>query len=502
MTHGMLISNKSYNGIFFLPIERLGFFLYTIRTQQETIMSIRFFFLIILSTAALFSAPLTKQQQQWLSNAEKHEKNGWVYLRIQGAPRERGFQHGYLLAKDIDEGIRIQRKVWEYESAMKWSWLVNWSTKLFAAKIDSENMAEIDGIAEGLKAAGSKLTKEEVIVYNAASELLGGWWPTVKDTVSPNSPDPKKESCSSFIATGGMTKDGGIVLGHNTWSSYYYAVFNLVLDIVPEKGHRILMQGAAGLIHSGTDFFITDAGIVGSETTIGGFKPFDPEGVPEFSRMRSATQYASSIDEWCEIMKKGNNGGYANAWLIGDVNTNEIARLELGLKYIGFERTKSGYFTGSNIAEDPKILRFETTSNELNIKNPDIARRVRWKQLMKENKGTIDIAKAKAFLADHVDTYLNVPGPTSRSLCGHWELDSQMNGLDEPYYPLGAYDGKVVDSKMAKKMSFAGRWGTSCGIPFVAAEYLKAHPQFDWTEGLIKDRPSQKWVDFIAGEKK
>jgi hypothetical protein len=33
--------------------------------------------------------------------------------------------------------------------------------------------------------------------------------------------------------------------------------------------------------------------------------------------MRRATQDASTIDEWCQIMKKGNNGGYANAWLLG-----------------------------------------------------------------------------------------------------------------------------------------------------------------------------------------
>ena len=56
--------------------------------------------------------------------------------------------------------------------------------------------------------------------------------------------------------------------------------------------------------------------------------------------MRHATQYAGSIDDWCELIQKGNNGGYANAWLIGDINTNEIARLELGLKYIGFERKR------------------------------------------------------------------------------------------------------------------------------------------------------------------
>ncbi len=57
-------------------------------------------------------------------------------------------------------------------------------------------------------------------------------------------------------------------------------------------------------------------------------------------------------------MKRGNNGGYANAWLLGDVNKNEIACLELGLKHVNFEKKRDGFFASSNVAEDLKILRF------------------------------------------------------------------------------------------------------------------------------------------------
>ena len=65
------------------------------------------------------------------------------------------------------------------------------------------------------------------------------------------------------------------------------------------------MQGSPGWIHSGTDFFLTDAGLVGSETTISGFSGFDEKGVPEFVRMRRATQDAATIDEWCESCEPG-----------------------------------------------------------------------------------------------------------------------------------------------------------------------------------------------------
>ena len=469
--------------------------------MKKIVIFILLVFLCSLSGYSQTVNQLTNQQKTWLSKANRHEKAGWIYLHIEGTPEERGFQHGYLLAKEIKESIRVLSEVWHYQSALDWKWLVQKAGKMFTHKVDPENIAEINGLVEGMKAAGITTSRDEIVTYNSFMELLWNWWPSVKDKISPNAPNPTKESCSSFIVTGSMTSDGSIVLGHNTMFNFYYPLCNIVLDILPEKGHRILMQSLAGFIHSGTDFFVTDAGLVGSETTIGGFFPFDEKGVPEFSRMRSATQYASSIDEWCEIMKKGNNGGYANAWLIGDINTNEIARLELGLKYVGFEKKKDGFFTGSNVAEDLRILRFETTKKETNIEMSAVARRVRWKRLMKENKGKINTELAKEFEADHFDTYLNTINPGGRSLCAHFDLESHNEPGMDPFSPEGTLDGKVLDSKMAKQMSFVARWGSSCGMPFDAKAYLEAHPQFDWMTGLIKDRPTQPWTVFKAGEK-
>jgi hypothetical protein len=296
-----------------------------------------------------------------------------------------------------------------------------------------------------------------------------------------------------------MTADGGIVLGHNTMTSYAPADCNIILEIIPAQGHRILWQGCPGWIHSGTDFFITDAGLVGSETTISGFKGFDPLGIPEFVRMRRATQDASSIDDWCRIMRAGNNGGYANAWLIGDVRTNEIARLELGLKHTALERTKDGYFVGSNVAENMKILRFETNTRETDIRSTDIARRVRWKQLMEKHRGEIDADLARAFEGDHYDTFLRKARFGSRSLCAHWEFETE-DPASAPFDPYGTVDGKVVDSGMAKRMAFSARWGAACGTPFDAGKFLKEHPQFEWMTGILRSRESFPWVEFRAGE--
>jgi hypothetical protein len=438
-----------------------------------------------------------------LARTFRYERNGWIHLRIEGTARERGYQHGVLLAREIAATMAAYRFRWEYESGMDWSWLVFRSASFLTPKVDSENLAEIDGLVEGLAAAGVTTSRDEMVAYNGYFELADYWWPLEKKKLTGESSRPNKESCSAFIATGKATKDGGIVLGHNTMTSYITATAQVVLDIVPDRGHRILMQAWPGWIHSGTDFFVTSGGLVGAETTIGAFEGFDEGGVPEFARMRRATQDANSIDEWVAAMKAGNNGGYANAWLIGDVKTGEIARLELGLKYVALERTRDGFYVGSNVAENLKLLRFETKRNELDVRLSSVARRVRWKQLMRENAGSIDIEKAKAFEGDHWDPYLGRVNPSARSLCGHFELDPEnAGGPDVPFSPEGTIDAKVVDSSMARRMAFWARFGTGCDLSFDAKAFLAAHPQFDVLSNRLESRAAQPWTEFRAGERR
>jgi hypothetical protein len=175
-------------------------------------------------------------------------------------------------------------------------------------------------------------------------------------------------------------------------------------------------------------------------------------------------------------------------------------RQQRRLKYTGFERTKDGFFIGSNIAEDPHILRLETDSKDDDIRLSNVARRVRWKQLMKENAGKIDLELAERMEGDCYDSCLKKENAGSRSLSGHFELESELIGPGVPYRPSGSFDAKVVDATMAKAMSFAARWGSADGSAFDAPAFLAAHPQFDWQKGYLKSRPAEPWVEFKSGE--
>ena len=67
---------------------------------------------------------LTNEQKSWIGKANRHEKNGWIYLHIEGSPEECGFQHGYLISKEIKKSIRILSEGWKYQSTMNWQWVV------------------------------------------------------------------------------------------------------------------------------------------------------------------------------------------------------------------------------------------------------------------------------------------------------------------------------------------------------------------------------------------
>jgi hypothetical protein len=201
-------------------------------------------------------------------------------------------------------------------------------------------------------------------------------------------------------------------------------------------------------------------------------------------------------------MLDGNNGGYANDWLLGDRKTGEIAQFELGLKRSKLWRTKNGFFVGSNFVSDPEVMKEDTTFDPANPASSPNARHARWDQLMKESKGKIDATFAQVFLSDHYDSYTKKYAADLRTLCGHGEVETEAHPdwNFAPYEPLGAVQGKVVDTRMAESMSFIARVGHPCGTKFDAAKFLEAHPEYSWMAPVLRDMVAGPWTQFRAGE--
>jgi hypothetical protein len=433
-----------------------------------------------------------------IANASRAEKKGWIEVRLEGSPRELGYQHGWLLFAEIEDALQVTRLSLTHDGKRDWDFYRGAAKTVFWPGIPPEYRGELEGIAEGLAARGVKADIWDIVAHNAQIEF--GYYTAWLDRQSGKpAASGAPDRCSAFVAVGSMTRDGRVVIGHNNWSGYLEgARWNIIFSIRPKTGHRILMDGYPGFIHSGDDFGVTSAGLAITETTISGFHGFDPQGVPEFVRARQAMQYASSVDEFAELMKKGNNGGYANAWLVADVRRNEIGRLELGLKHVTWEKKRDGYFAGANFPINPKLAAEET---DFDLKNAGLsanARRERWEQLMKQWEGRVNLAAGKRFLADHHDAFAGNPdSPNERTLCGHNEVSERgMPPWQEPFAPAGAVQAKIADATMIERMQFEAVMGHPCGMPFKASEHLRKYPQFGWMKDHLRDLPAPGWARF------
>ena len=460
-----------------------------------------------LDSTVAFARERAASNDPRLKGASSFERGGWVYVHLEGDPGAIGFQHGYLLAKEIEDAFPAVQAGMVQSTHRDWAFFRQVAREMLWPKVDAEYQQELQGIAEGLHArTGSQLDVYDIVALNSFEEVPDYYvpWLNKKEKVAgaPNLKSPG--NCSAFVATGSWTKDHQIVIAHNNWTNYKNGErWRIIFDIQPARGYRILMDGFPGVIASDDDFGINSDGLMVTETTITQFEGWDPNGKPAFFRARKALQYANSIDAYTKIMLDGNNGGYANDWLLGDRKTGEIAQLEMGLKAYKLWRTKDGVFAGSNWARDPKVLKEDTPEFDPNdMSSSPNARRVRWEQLLNENKGKIDVTLAQQMLGDHVDSFENKTQANDRTLCGH--VDTTARGVSiwtwEPYYPGGAVQGKATDSSMTKEMRLVARMGHPCGGDFLAEPFLAAHPEFAWEKPYLRDMKAGPWTEFRSGE--
>lgn len=377
----------------------------------------------------------------------REEKDGWIVVHVAGAPAARGQQMGRLLAPEI-------RGVLETVSQgddSYWQNQRNLATRLFGSKITPEYQAEMQGIADGVNAAASlggapgfalsagqfaHVDYTDILALNSVVDLMFSQAP---GRMLPQwghqymlrrlGWDGRHLPCSAFIATGPATKDGKIVVGHSTWAPgiAFAKYFNVLVDLQPDQGHRLLMQCLPGTIASNTDWYLNDAGIVLTETTLADSGRYK-DGDPVFERSREAVQYGNSVDDVINTLSAHNDGDYPDEWLIGDLKTNEIAMFELATDHQAVWRSSKqqwyqnqvGFYGGDNYAKDPGVR------SELG--GYDDGRGRIWANFYAHNKGHIDATVGRAGM--------------------------QQSGIND--YSL---DGKVADSASLASLNSFVKWG-------------------------------------------
>ncbi len=394
-----------------------------------------------------------REAVQSFGPAYRYPAAGWIYLHVEGEPYERGYQHGRLMAREIPE--YLARCAADLGAADRWNEYRVSANALFLRGFDREILEEMRGIAEGASDAGARwqgrrVDLVDIVVANVTVELglmrsAMNATPTGLEGITFKKPayaqpGPLLDHCSAFAATGPATRDGKMVIGHVTWWPLTLAEqTNVMLDIKPASGHRMLMQSYPGGIESGTDWYQNDAGMVLTETTIRQ-TAFNPQGTPVAFRARNAIQYAANVDQIVERLGTRNNGLYTNEWLIGDAKNDEIAMYELGTAHTRLWRSSKnewfggtpGFYWGNNNGKDLAIRLEPTPDPNATLQYAPYVPAVRdlaWKALYDRFKGQID--EQFGFLAYHT----------------------------APLVSASTMDAKVVTSEMARRMMVWAAFG-------------------------------------------
>ncbi len=446
---------------------------------------------------------------RWFGNGYRYDNRGWIFVHIEGEPYERGYQYGSLVSDEIVQYISklaVQRN--GKDPAAGWRDLRFECDSLFMRGYDKEYLTEMKGIADGAAKAGAKYHDREVdlldiVTINSVVDLgqlkramgitphglTGESFLKTEEELNITEEDHK---CSAFAATGPATADGQVVFGQIfMWSGYTGVHWNVITDIEPSDGHRLVYHTFPGGIHSGADFYINSAGIIIGETTVSQ-TPFEPDSTPQSNRIRKAAQYASSIDDVERILWEKNNGMYTNDWPIADVKTGEVAILLLGTHRKKLWRTSEdmspfgtpGFLWANNNNRDDEVRKeylAQPDDRPFDLVFSPWNRDVSFNEFYKQYEGKFDST---------VGVNMWASSPINRA---------------------HACDGKITTSEMAKELVFLAHYGKVTlrekfptkgwrimpdlpdAIPHLSLGYSTASPIYV-TDKLKEARDAGRWI--------
>src|ERR1700727_2064777 len=85
----------------------------------------------LLAALLLYSAVYPQQADPRLAKASREDKAGWIYIHLEGSPGDIGFQHGYLLAGEIDDLIKAMKVSLPHLSGKDWDFYRKAVKKMF-----------------------------------------------------------------------------------------------------------------------------------------------------------------------------------------------------------------------------------------------------------------------------------------------------------------------------------------------------------------------------------
>jgi len=126
---------------------------------------------ILFAVVAVSSVSQERKTDPRLKNAFRRPAvNGWTFVHLEGVPSEIGYQHGYLLASEIQEMKTIAGLELKHDTEKDWAFFRNAARDMMWPRIEQEYREELQGIVNGVNARGVQLDLWDIVALNGLLE--------------------------------------------------------------------------------------------------------------------------------------------------------------------------------------------------------------------------------------------------------------------------------------------------------------------------------------------
>src|ERR1700751_3329831 len=120
-------------------------------SQEQLVILRRFaflsaiFFVMILSSTTFAKSNSSDSR---LGRSYRFERGGWIYVHLEGSPGDIGYQHGYLLAPEIEDAVQAVRLTDTHNTKREWEFFRKTAREVLWPHVEAEYQQELQGIVD------------------------------------------------------------------------------------------------------------------------------------------------------------------------------------------------------------------------------------------------------------------------------------------------------------------------------------------------------------------
>lgn len=306
---------------------------------------------------------------------------------FQGDHKEVGRQHGEALRELIQYHLEVIYDLGEQKSNVKKNEALEIAAlyEPYIGKYAPGFLDELSGLAEG-----ARISMKEALLLQVRQEVVnlarcGGDF-----------------ECTSYAITPEYTSDGKMYAGQNADLTGNFESFTNVVTFAVKGKPKIMMAVPAGQL-SFNGINSEGIGVDANFLRCSGWQ----KGFPRYLITRLAAEQ-TTFEAACAKIESLDERASSRNILVTDYRGNIVSYEITATDWAKIPA--EGFFVHSNHFIDKRLASLYEVNTEEEMRN-SVSRKNRFDQLIKENKGRIDIRKIKNFLRDHSNG--------NNSICAH-----------------------------------------------------------------------------------